>query len=142
MDKEDVKRIMKIMQYEYPFMLVDKIIKHEKRRYLHTRRKLHNVDKRFLANGNGTPLTLPIEGLIQSVILFIYMDQSTTIPQRGRFHSLEKCQIKQSANISDAIVYRVARCSHSDKYGNTVFAGAAFADEKLIARARMLFLII
>ena len=144
----DVVDIQKILPHRFPFLLVDRIIKIEKEKYIEAYKNVTIGEQIFQGHFPDHPIypgVMIIEGMAQAggVLAFESMsedEQSDTQDKVVYFMSIDKAKFRSPVKPGDKLVYKLNVIKH--KGSIWVLDGKAYIDDKLACEAELKAMIV
>jgi len=144
----NVVEIQKILPHRYPFLLVDRITKLEKGRYIEGYKNVSISEPVFQGHFPDHPIypgVMIIEGMAQAggVLAFESMDNATQEEIENKvvyFMSIDKAKFRSPVTPGDQLVYKLNVIKNKGAIWQ--LDAKAYVDEKLVAEAELKAMIV
>jgi len=144
----NVVEIQKILPHRYPFLLVDRITKLEKKSYIEAYKNVSISEPVFQGHFPDHPIypgVMIIEGMAQAggVLAFESMDNATQEEIANKvvyFMSIDKAKFRAPVTPGDQLVYRLNVIKNKGAIWQ--LDAKAYVDEKLVAEAELKAMIV
>ena len=144
----NVVEIQKILPHRYPFLLVDRITKLEKKRYIEAYKNVSISEPVFQGHFPDHPIypgVMILEGMAQAggVLAFESMDNATQEEIQNKvvyFMSIDKAKFRAPVTPGDQLVYKLNVIKNKGAIWQ--LAAKAYVGDKLVSEAELKAMIV
>ncbi len=136
----DIKGILEILPHRYPFVMVDRILDYEEKKYITGIKNVTINEPYFIGHFPGEPVmpgVMILEGMAQIGALLAYKSMPETINEKlVYFAGIDKVRFRKMVRPGDQVFFRVECIKMKSKLSK--MTGKAYVDDQLAAEAELM----
>ena len=136
----DIKKILEILPHRYPFIMVDRILDYEEKKYITGIKNVTINESFFPGHFPGEPVmpgVMILEGMAQIGALLAYKSMPEAIGNKlVYFAGIDKVRFRKVVRPGDQIVFKVECIKMKPKLSK--MSAKAYVDDQVAAEAELL----
>lgn len=136
----DIKGILELLPHRYPFLLVDRILDHEKGKTITGLKNVTMNEQFFQGHFPGEPVmpgVLILEGMAQVGGILAYLSQPENVGEKlVYFAGIDNARFRRIVRPGDQIIFKIEITKQKAKM--TKMTGKAYVDDQLAAEADLM----
>lgn len=136
----DIKGILEILPHRYPFVMVDRILDYEEKKYITGIKNVTINEPFFIGHFPGDPVmpgVMILEGMAQIGALLAYKSMPDEINDKlVYFAGIDKVRFRKMVRPGDQIFFKVECIRMKPKLSK--MSGKAYVDDQLAAEAELM----